>query len=146
MLKPTIPQCRYVIRKGEAPHPGRANILPWSPALAMRPDEFEPFLDPLPPLPLRPGETPPAPPKSAPTQAETVAALRAITILEAIDRLEHGEFTKTGTPKLEALRTLTGYEITIEERDVAWAGYLARKNHLAEARLAPPPRMLRRVR
>jgi hypothetical protein len=114
-----IPQCRYVIRKGQAPDPGRSNILPWSATLALRPEEWEPFLDALPPLALKPGERPPAPP-SLPSPEAMEQTRRASALLAAIDSLESGEFTTGGLPKLEALRTLTGFDITTAERDAAW--------------------------
>jgi hypothetical protein len=114
-----IPECRYVIRKGEAPDPGRANILPWCALLALRPEAWEPFFGPLPPLPLKPGERPPAPP-AIPSPEAMEQTRRASALLAALDRLESNEFTTGGVPKLEALRTLTGCDITTAERDAAW--------------------------
>jgi|PlaIllAssembly_1097288.scaffolds.fasta_scaffold00236_4 hypothetical protein len=120
-----IPQCQYVIRKGEAPDPGRANILPWSPAVALRPDKWEPFLGALPPLPAKPGDTAPEP-KQPPMPEDVSRSLRALAILTAIDHLESGEFTAAGLPKLDALRTLTGFDVATSERDEAWARHKAK--------------------
>lgn len=123
-----IPQCQYVIRKGEAPDPGRSNILPWSPTLALRPDKWEPYFDPLPPLPVKPGDRPsPVKPIVLPTPEQQAASLRGIAILTAIDHLEPGEFTGAGLPKIETLRTLTGLDVTVAERNEAWAKAQAKK-------------------
>ena len=49
-MEQTIPKCQYLIRKGEEPLPGRANIFPWTEELAKRVKDFEAFEGELPAL------------------------------------------------------------------------------------------------
>jgi len=114
-----IPQCAYVIRKGEKPDPGRSNILPWSPALALRPDEWEPFADSLPPL---PNHLQKSSPKSI-SKEEINEKVRNSALLNALNFLNPEDYTAQGQPKLEALKRLTGYDYTSAERDAVWKGW-----------------------
>jgi hypothetical protein len=120
-----VPQCQYVIRKGEKPDPGRSNIFAWSPAIAMRPDDFEPFVGPLPPLPGDKPLAPPLPPGLS--DEERAARERDLMLLTAMDHLTTGDFTQGGKPKLDSLKALLGFEVTTKERDAAWMRHVAKK-------------------
>lgn len=122
-----IPPCQYLIKKGEKPHPGRANIFVYTPALARRVEEFEPFIGPLPPLTekqLDSGKKPQL------NEEQVQLRLRKLSIINAMDQLSDDEFTAAGLPKLDALKKLTEFDITSSERDYAWARHKRNKNRV----------------
>ena len=117
-----IPETAYLIRKGESPAADRSNIFPWTPQLAQRPNEFEPYRAPqLPHIEAPEGEKEP--------EINTNEA-RLVLISEAIDQLEDDEWTDggKGPPKIEALSSLLSLDVTKDERDIAWIEWKKRKN------------------
>lgn len=80
----------------------------------MRPDDFEPYLDPMPPL-----NEKVAPEKVIPSAVELVERVREKTIINTIDHLEPEDFTAEGLPKLGAIKNLTGINVTAAERENA---------------------------
>ena len=67
----------------------------------------------------------PAAAGSAPTAtAPTDPAERAAAIKDAIGKLDKADaalWTNTGMPKVPAIATVTGWEVTQQERDAVWA-------------------------
>jgi hypothetical protein len=101
----TIPECAYVIRKGEAPDPLRRNIYVWSRppyGTAAYPNKFDPFLGPLPVLPARNTARVPPPPKVDDKE------MRRVQITSAFAALTASDMTDKGIPEVESMRMLTG--------------------------------------
>lgn len=135
----SIPQCRFLVRKGEAPRSDRTNIFMWTPALALRINEFEAYHGELPALPVA-GQSlstvvPTAPALELPPAATTAPALelspvvstaptaptpddtevdseetmRRVTIHMAFAELTPEELKGDGTPNTNAVRSRTGF-------------------------------------
>jgi len=123
MIPETIPKCQWLIKK-DTPAV-RENIYAWTPFLAERPAEFEPFNHELPPLDSKEAlakmpESEPAVDKSD-TPEEREIKIR--TIMDAIPALKAFGYTSAGLPKIKSLQDIVeGFDITSDLRDEAW-GY-----------------------
>ena len=140
----SIPQCRFLVRKGEQPRADRTNIFMWTPALALRTNEFDAYHGELPALPVAgqslstvvstapavelppAATTAPAPPE-APTPDDTAPepdseeTMRRVTIHMAFAELTPEELKVDGTPNTNAVRSRTGFgDLTAHEVQAEW--------------------------
>ncbi len=74
---------------------------------------------------------------SGATRPEDPNAVIAAIVAVLPDLDEEGEFTAAGAPKVEALVTRLGYEVSGAERDTAWAAHVAAPTDQKDAGPAP---------
>ena len=144
-----IPKCQYLIRKGQEPLPGRANIFPWTEELAKRVKDFEPFEGELPELTdkqLAPrgdlvlsdrGHNPPTPaprsdrgihrdkvddepPWDTGNQEPVDDPYRYMLVLRAMAQLTEEDIGATGKPKVRAIQAKSGQKCNMKECDLLW--------------------------
>ena len=114
---PMIEKCQYLKFKGK--DPVIENIFPWTQALAERIDEFEPLRGAPPKVDLR---------NRRADEDEAASGPRMALLIEAMGMLDpKKDFTELGQPKIESLRKLVDDDVTLGERNSAFALYTSRK-------------------
>lgn len=143
----SIPQCRFLVRKGEQPRADRTNIFMWTPALALRTNEFDAYHGELPALPVAgqslstvvptaltvelppvtsvaptPSQVPEAPtPGDTAPEPDSEETMRRVTIHMAFAELTPEELKTDGTPNTNAVRSRTGFgDLTAHEVQAEW--------------------------
>jgi len=115
---PAIIQCPLLKFKGST---GKNinEIFAWTKALSERVEEFEPLKTPPPKVDLKNRRT---------DEDEAAAGPRMALLIEAMEMLDpKKDFTDLGQPKIESLRKLVDEDVTLGERNSAFALFQSRK-------------------
>lgn len=110
-----IQQCAYLKFKGKPPGEG---VYAWTKALSERIDEFEPLKGAPPKVDLR---------NRRADEGDAAAEPRMAILIEAIEMLDREKDFVDGKPKIEALRKLVDDDVTLSERNSAFALFQSSK-------------------
>lgn len=99
---PQIPRCDYLVRKGQDPMPGRQNVFAWTPALALRVDEFEPLLTGLPSFGAMEKKI------AEPVVSVDTKELQNVNLQVVFSQLDLADYDTKGYPRIDVARERTG--------------------------------------
>lgn len=114
---PSVIKCAYLKFKGRTGKDPN-DIFPWTKALAERVEEFEPLKGPPPKVDLR---------NRRADEEVAAGSPRMAVLLEALEMLDRKkDYTELGQPKIESLRKLVDDDVTLSERNAAFALFQSR--------------------